>query len=82
MPMNMGESKCGPGFPRVLWLPKSMPSRNDSILSICTHFKPRRGDERGPENTRMHWAKVFFTHLASGTRRNGPVKGGQMYAIR
>lgn len=39
MPMNVGESHCGPGFAGAIWLPNSMPSRNDSILSICTHFQ-------------------------------------------
>lgn len=57
MPMNVGESKCGPGFAGVIWLPSSVPNRNVSILSICTHLKPK--SERGPENIRKHQAKVF-----------------------
>lgn len=76
MSMNMGESKCGFGFFRVFWLLKFMLSRNDFILLICIYFKLRRGDERGLENTRMYWVKVFFIYLVFGIRRNGLVKGG------
>lgn len=63
MPMNVGTSKRGPGFAGVICLPRSVPSRHDSILSVGTHLEAKEWE---CERTRNHKEAPGQT-LCSGT---------------